>query len=74
MTLLLLEQLHIKVEILNQDSEVWITIHSSTFIFPSEFYIEPDASTAGYDVMISALFGIEVEIEGITKNSIQGEA
>jgi len=39
-------------------------------MFPSEFYIEPDASTAGYDMMISSLFGIEIEIEGITKDSI----
>ena len=74
MTLKLLKQLGIKFEIEESETQVKVIVQSSHYKFPEEYYIEPDASTAGYDLLVSSLYGIPIEIKGLTKNSIQGES
>ena len=43
------------------------------YISPGTLEIEPDASSASYPLILGALHGVPVHIEGLGKNSLQGD-
>ncbi len=70
MTLHLLDRFGISVW---QESELRYHISPGNYQMPQEITVEPDASSATYFMILPLLFGGEISILGLGKNSLQGD-
>jgi len=71
MTIATMRRFGVNVEVLSP-REFRVPVGSYTN--PAAFEIEPDASTASYDLALMALNGGSVTLEGIGSHSVQGDA
>jgi 3-phosphoshikimate 1-carboxyvinyltransferase len=71
LTLRIMETFGVKVE--NQEFQRFVLADPKGYRSPGEYSIEPDASSASYFLAAGAIAG-EVQVRGIGRDSLQGEA
>ena len=70
-TLRLMEQFGVKVQ--RQDWSRFIIAGNQRYVSPGVIYVEGDASSASYFLAAGAIGGGPVRVEGVGRNSIQGD-
>ncbi|WP_305406424.1 3-phosphoshikimate 1-carboxyvinyltransferase [Photobacterium leiognathi] len=61
------------VEVENRDYQEFVVKGNQSYVSPSDFLVEGDASSASYFLAAAAIKGGEVKVTGIGKKSIQGD-
>jgi len=72
LTLRIMEAFGVKIE--NRDFRSFALARPGGYRSPGEYLVEPDASSASYFLAAGAIAGGEVEVRGIGRDSLQGEA
>ncbi len=61
------------VDVLHDNYQTFSIKGNQTYLSPSQFFVEGDASSASYFLAAAAIKGGKVKVTGVGKNSIQGD-